>query len=87
MKKLNRPIREYFDKDGKRVRPGDIIVFDGDGTTEKVYLAEGTDGYYELGINASNEAFLERHPEWSRELYPLYQFNPKEYKVVGHEDQ
>ncbi len=41
----------------------------------------------DLGINASNEAFLERHPEWARELYPLYQYNHLEYEVVGHEDE
>lgn len=84
---MDKPIREYVDKHGTLVRPGDIIRFDGDGMTEKVYLAEGTPEQYDLGINASNEAFLERHPEWTRELYPLHQYNHLEYEVVGHEDE
>lgn len=84
---MDKPIRQYVDKTGTLVRPGDIIRFDGGGMTEKVYLAEGTPEQYDLGINASNEAFLERHPEWARELYPLHQYNHLEYEVVGHESE
>lgn len=84
---MDKPIRQYVDKHGNLVRPGDILRFDGGGMTEKVYLAEGTPDQYDLGINASNEAFLERHPEWTRELYPLHQYNHLEYEVVGHEDE
>lgn len=83
---LPKPFRWYTDKNGRVVIPNDIICFDG-GMTEKVYLAEGTEEEYELGINASNEEFLKRNPWRQRELYPLYQYNRTEYEVIGHEDE
>lgn len=84
--KLDKPVRKYEDKNGRIVLPGDILKFS-DGSLEKVYLAVGDESMYDLGVNASNEAFLKAHPCWTREVYPLSQFRRSEYEVVGHEDQ
>lgn len=83
---MEKIILEYRDKNGVVVKPGDVIKFDGDGMTEKVYLAEGTPDYYDLGINASNELWLENHPWCDRELYPLSNFDSDSYEVIGHEE-
>lgn len=42
-----------------------------DGSTEVVYATQDAYGNPDLGINASNEAYLERHPYASREFYSL----------------
>lgn len=86
MKKLDKPVRLYVDKNGVTIRSGDTLRFD-DGSIEKVYLAVGTEEEYDLGINASNEAYLELHPEKERELYPLWQFDHREYEVIEHGEE
>lgn len=80
-----RPIREYFDKNGILIRPGDLLKFDEADKIERVYLLQGSqeDG---LGINASNEVFLDNHPFYPREFYPLSEFDCKECEVIGHEN-
>lgn len=80
MKKTDKPIRIYRDKNGALVEPGDIIRFD-DGSTEEILLLQGDERQFELGVNASNEAFLERHPWCVREGYPLHQFNSSTYVI------
>lgn len=64
----------YFDKKGNQIRPGMKILME-DGTVEVVY--ETTDGYGnpDLGINATNKAFLEKHPDWDQEFYSLSSFD------------
>lgn len=78
---LDKRIRKYTDASGALVYPGDFLQFS-DGTVEKVYLLEGSDTEYELGINASREAYLEQHPEAVRECYPLSQFSSSDFHVI-----
>ena len=74
---------KYFDKNGTEILAGMTIKHD-DGDTELVY----TCGVYDedLGVNASNEKWLEReygeHKELFREYYPLSQFSMREWEVV-----
>jgi hypothetical protein len=76
--KLNMP--EYFDKNGKQITRGMFIRHE-EGTYERVYECEDENGTKDLGINASNEAWLERTGR-TREIYPLYQFDTKEWEIV-----
>jgi hypothetical protein len=69
-------VNEYKDKHGKLIK-ADMILKHDDGDTDKVY--ETADG--DLGFNASNENFSGFDPLF-RELYPLYQFNLKEWEIV-----
>ncbi len=64
----------YLDRNGSEIKAGMRLRME-DGSVEMVY--ETTDGYGnpDLGINASNEAFLEKHPEWAREYYSLSAVN------------
>ena len=60
----------YYDKNGQRINPGDIIQCDETGKSELVYLLDapikGT-----LGTLASNPKFLEHHPHGDLEYYAL----------------
>lgn len=67
---------KYFDKHGEEIKAGMKIRHD-DGDIERIYATADDD----LGVNASNEAWLERHGG-NRELYPLYQFDMKEWEIV-----
>lgn len=64
----------YLDKNGNEIKAGMRLLME-DGSIELVY--DTVDGYGnpDLGVNASNEAFLENHPEWAREYYSLSSFN------------
>lgn len=77
--------QKYFDKNGEEILAGMTLKHE-DGTTDFVYSCEDENGKKDLGFNASNEAWLERTGR-NREIYPLYQFNLKEYEIVkGLED-
>lgn len=69
----------WFDRNGVELHDGDIIVDVHSGQEELVYECHPA-GYPDdtsLGINASNERFLELHPECSREIYPFSNFSSK----------
>lgn len=55
------------------------------GREELVYACHpaGRPDELNLGLNASNERFLELHPEWSREIYPFDNFQ-YHTKASGH---
>lgn len=69
-------LQTYKDKNGKVIEKG-MTLKHNSGDVEYVYLADNG----ELGFNASNEAWLERHGR-DRELYPLYQFDLSEWEIV-----
>lgn len=64
---------KYVDKTGEEIKEGYVIDV-GDGKPEKVYKCSDQYGAEDLGINASNEEYLKRHPYASREYYPLSNF-------------
>lgn len=66
---------EYFDKNGKQILAGMTIQHD-DGDVELVYASDD-----DLGVNASNEKHIS-FAEYKREIYPLYQFNLKEWVII-----
>lgn len=57
---------QYFDKNGKEIKAGMKILME-DGSIEMVYGTVDAYGDPNLGISASNKAFLEAHPNWARE--------------------
>ena len=69
-------MEKYYDKLGNQILPNMILEHE-DGEQQKVYLSIDDD----LGFNASNEEY-EGFNEFNRQLYPLYQFNLKEWKIV-----
>ncbi len=72
---------KYFDKHGNEIDAGMTIKHD-NGDIEMVYETADGQGRLDLGINASNEDYLIRHPELDREYYPLRQFNMKEWEII-----
>ena len=64
---------EYYDRNGNEIQAGMHVRME-DGSIEKVYATTDAYGEPDLGISASNEAFLENHPEWAREYYSLSNF-------------
>ena len=77
--------QKWFDCNGTELHEGDIVRSLCTGKEEKVFAChpDGRPNEESLGLNASNERFLELHPGWRREVYP---FNNFEYylKPPGH---
>lgn len=71
---------QYYDKNGNEIKGGMTIRME-DGSLELVYETDDGYGNHDLGINATNEAFLERHPDWDREFYSLSMFNMKGVEI------
>lgn len=67
---------KYFDMHGTEIKAGMFLRLEG-GLVEKIYDTIDTEGNPDLGINASNDAYLERHGlgEYDREFYPLSDFS------------
>lgn len=67
----------YLDKTGVEIKAGIFLRME-DGSIEKVYACSSQDGTDDLGINASNEAFLRNHypgcEDAYREFYSLSNF-------------
>lgn len=69
----------WFDCNGVEIHEGDKIRYigpDSDGGEELVYACR-SDDFSEpesLGLNASNEKWLETHPNCPREIYPFSNF-------------
>ena len=63
----------YYDKNGNEILAGMHVRME-DGSIEKVYATTDAHGRSDLGISASNEAFLKNHPDCVREYYSLSQF-------------
>lgn len=71
----------YFDKNGNQIKSGMDIRME-DGSTERVYETTDAYGNPDLGISASNEAYLERHPYADREYYSLCNFDLRKVEIV-----
>lgn len=71
----------YKDKNGKQIEPRMHLKME-DGSTEVVYATQDAYGNPDLGINASNEAFLEKHPFASREYYSLCNFDMSKVVIL-----
>ncbi len=65
-----KPDMQYFDKNGKEILPGMKIRLE-DGSVEPVYRTCDDAWNEDLGISASNEEYLKRHPDADREYYSL----------------
>lgn len=70
---------EYFDKYGVEITAGSTIKI-ADNEPELVYACGDDD----LGVNASNEAYLRNHPEAEREFYPLSEFCREYLELVQY---
>jgi hypothetical protein len=68
-------VMEYFDKNGEEIKTGMRIKHDG-GDIEMVYQNSDEN---DLGIDASNKNFIGGS---DRKIYPLYQFNLKEWIII-----
>lgn len=66
----------YLDSKGYEIEAGMVLVHE-DGEEQEVFACGDDD----LGFNASNPDFLRAHPEATRQYYPLYQFNTREWKI------
>ncbi len=66
------PQHRYYDANQREIFADMHIQFPS-GTVEKVYATQDADGNPDLGINASNDAYMQRHgiPEAERQFYSL----------------
>ena len=74
-RRVNMP--EYYDMNKNLICAGDLISISG-GDPELVYDC----GEDNLGVNASNEAYLKAHPEAEREYYALSNFCMDDILIV-----
>ena len=75
--------RRYVDKHGEEIKAGMRLRFS-DGSVEMVYETSDHDGEADLGINASNEAYMKEHgiPEEYREYYSLDNFSSADIEII-----
>lgn len=71
----------YYDKKGQEISDNSILRME-DGTLEHVYRCQDQEGEEDLGINASNEAYLRNHPDAEREYYSLSNFDLSQCEVI-----
>lgn len=66
----------WFDCHDQELHEGDTVRHLYTSKEEKVYACHpvGCPDELNLGLNASNERYLELHPECSREIYPFNDF-------------
>ena len=76
----------YYDKNGNEIKAGMRIVFD-DGKIEQVYATSDTQGHQDLGISATNEAFLKNHPDWEQEFYSLSTVDLNTVEITSTEER
>ncbi len=71
-KVVSSPQHRYYDASQREIF-ADMHIRFLDGTVEKIYATQDADGNPDLGINASNEAYMRNHniPEAEREFYSL----------------
>ena len=74
--------KKYIDKNGTEIKAG-MSVKMSDSRVELVYDTTDADGNPDLGINASNEDFLRRHPDADREYYSLSILDLREAEIVA----
>lgn len=69
-------IEKWFDCNGVELHEGDKVRDTGTGKEERVYVCHpyGQFDDLSLGVNASNDKFLENHPDMPREIYPFIAF-------------
>lgn len=75
----------YLDRHGEEIREGMFLRF-ADGSIEMVYATE-QDGQADLGVQATNEAYIRRHDlgKFGREFYPLSEFDLWEVEIYEPE--
>ena len=71
----------YFDKHGAEIKAGMYITLGEGCEPDLVYDTVDAYGNPDLGVNASNEAYLERNPFASREFYSLSNFDMREVEI------
>lgn len=74
-------VRQYLDKNGNEILPGMKIRLD-DGTVELVHRTCDDAWNEDLGISASNEEYLKRHPDADREYYSLSNWRADSIEIV-----
>ena len=77
---------KYYDKNGSEIKAGMYLCLE-NGSIEKVYVCSDGNGGETLGINASNEKYMQAHgmTEADREFYPLSAFNLREAELCEPE--
>lgn len=76
----------YLDKNGQEIKPGMMLLME-DGNLELVYETTDAYGSVDLGISATNAAFLEHHPDWEQEFYSLSNFSLSRAVVCPAEEE
>lgn len=71
---------QYFDKNGKEIIAGMRLIMP-DGHLEPVYETVDQHGDPDLGISASDEEFLKKHPQQEREFYSLSQLHLADIEI------
>ena len=76
----------YLDKNGNAIKPGMKILM-ADGSVELVYETTDEFGNQDLGISATNKAFLDRHPDWEQEFYSLSSLDTRSAEICLSEPE
>ena len=73
---------KYIDRNGVEIKAGMLLRMS-DGTTELVYDTTDSDGNPDFGISATNEDYLNRHPNACREYYSLGSIDLRNVEVCN----
>ena len=72
----------YVDKNGEEIKAGYTIKI-GDDKPELVYSTCNDIFDEDLGVNASNEAWLKHHPDAERQYYSLSNFCSTDIEIIS----
>lgn len=72
--------KTYKDKHGAVIKEGDEIMHKG-GQLGFVVACSGPDGE-DLGISASNQDYMDAHPQAEEQFYPLSEFFLSDWEIV-----
>lgn len=76
----------YLDINGNAIKPGMKILL-ADGSVELVYEITDEFGNPDLGISATNKAFLDRYPDWEQEFYSLSSLDTRSAEICFSEPE
>lgn len=75
---------KYMDCDGELIQSGHILLCPDD-IHRKVYKCTDQNWHEDLGILATNPAFLQHHPDWPLEFYSLNYCEPRKCAIIDYD--
>lgn len=75
-------VKMYVDKNGTEIKAG-MTILTYDERLETVYETTDANGLPDLGISATTEKYLAKHPDAEREYYSLSNYDADELEIIS----